>query len=92
MKQAEDAKNDELKLYLFNTRAKNKMMAFKRLENQEFPLRLLGKPRKKGDFVNITTTQKLVKAQSVGTDQNNGELTRESQHDYHYILCFVNMI
>ena len=56
MKQAEDAKNDELKLYLFNTRAKNKMMAFKRLENQEFPLRLLGKPRKKGDFVNITTT------------------------------------
>ena len=43
--QGEESARDELRLYLFKTRAKSKMLAFKRLENSEFPLRLLAKTK-----------------------------------------------
>ena len=42
---SEESARDELRLYLFKTRAKSKMLAFKRLENSEFPLRLLAKTK-----------------------------------------------
>ena len=50
---SEESARDELRLYLFKTKAKNKMLAFKRLENSEFPLRMLAKSRIEQGYVHI---------------------------------------
>ena len=59
--QSEDTHKDELRLYLFKTKSKNKMLAFKRLENAEFPLRMLTKSTSEQGYVHIQTSATLVK-------------------------------
>ena len=69
------------------------MLAFKRLENWEYPLRMLTRSRTDQSYVHIQTTANLVKQQTKDVYSRGGdELTRENQYEFPYILGFFNLI
>ena len=99
----ESEEREELALYLFKTHARNKMLAFKRILSNEFPLRMLPLDfletlQDEDGFDLIVHTPTTLSSESSRTGSRHSSKKRDNREATKplskaiYILCFVSMV